>query len=84
MPAVVPAPSGATDSTKFDAADCWELLNGPTQFAMGLLFTRKKLPVILAGASGGTPNVGYPSMCSDQSDSYAETLVFARTTMAFA
>jgi len=51
---------------------------------MGLLLTRKKLPVNFAGASGGTFNVGYPSMCCDQSDSYEETLVFALTTIAFA
>src|SRR6266404_1415270 len=70
IPEVVPAPFGGTVSTK-GAAAFWSELLKVAQF--GFPATSHKLPVNLAGASGGTPLT--PFTCCDQPVSRAETVV---------
>ena len=79
MPGVVPAPFGGMVSTKLAAAFWSELLK-VAQF--GCPAMSQRLPVSLAGASGGTPVI--PSTCCAQPPSRAETVVFCEATMALA
>jgi hypothetical protein len=80
MPGVVPAPEGGIVETKLNPVSWSELLNGPTQFALGLFPTTHKLPVNFAGASGGTLLV--PCTCCCHPVSSEPTVVFCDATMA--
>ena len=87
MPGVVPAPAGATVCTNVPVESSSELLNVVHSGAGFLPVTMYRLPVIFAGARGGTGGVirGYPLMCCCQFDSAAEALVGCLFgTMAFA
>ena len=79
IPFVVPGPLGGMVSTKV-AADFWSEVLNVAQF--GCAAISQRLPVNLAGASGGTPVT--PLTCCDQPVSSAETVVFCEATMALA
>ena len=68
IPSVVPAPAGATVWTNVPVESSNELLNVVHSGAGFFPVTRNTLPVIFAGASGGTGGVilGYPLICCCQ------------------
>lgn len=71
IPGVVPAPFGGMVSTKLAAASWSELLKVAQ---LGWPLISQRLPVSLAGASGGTPVI--PVTCCAHPFSSVETVVF--------
>src|SRR5260370_40988471 len=87
IPGVLPAPAGATVSTYVPVEFSSELLKVVHSGAGFFPVTMYRLPVIFAGASGGTGGVirGYPLICCCQFDSALDALVGCLLgTIAFA